>query len=314
MVKLLNNIMGFIMKKVLILLSVLFCFNVYVYAKGLPLSSLSSGEDYSWIKGRQMISINLNPGGAVFYPLLFNTLVNNAVHNTGLIGMDLGSIGKYFDYADAKGSAWYIPAISYSLFVHKQISAEAGIGLYSSTYNLTISKDNAEKLLDALEQGNYVGAVGTDTVFNASFIFMPITFSVKFYGPKRQFYNAFRFGIDAFFYTVSSQNGLTGIKTDHTVYDAALYISYEIGWNIELFPTKEWRVKPTIDIALLEIGYYVRPWTKNVYNTVTGGAASLTTGFSAFNIPSWNSFPDFAKYLANIRFALFPRIGFSLRF
>ena len=87
-----------------------------------------------------------------------------------------------------------------------------------------------------------------------------------------------------------------------------------MGWNIELFPTREWRVKPTIDIAILEIGYYVRPWTGNVYNTVTGGVTSLTAGFSAFNIPAWSSFPNWAKYLANIRFALFPRIGFSLRF
>ncbi|MEI0447385.1 hypothetical protein R4J03_10025 [Brachyspira intermedia] len=302
------------MKKILIFLSILFCFNIYVYAKGLPLSTEVTGDDYSWIKGRQMISVNLNPGGAVFYPLLFNTAANNAVNLTGLIGINLGDINKYFDYADAKGSAWYIPSIHYSLFVHNQISLEAGIGLYSSTYNLNISKENAGKLLEALGQGNYAGVVGTDTTFNASFIFMPSTFGVKFYGPKRQFYNAFRFGIDAFFYTVSTQNGLTGIKTDHTVYDAALYVSYEIGWNIELFPTKEWRVKPTIDIALLEIGYYVRPWTENVYNTVTGGFTSLTAGFSVFNIPAWNSFPTWARYLMNIRFALFPRIGFSLRF
>ena len=302
------------MKKILIFLSILFCFNIYVYAKGLPLSTEVTGDDYSWIKGRQMISVNLNPGGAVFYPLLFNTAVNNAVNLTGLIGVNLGDINKYFDYADAKGSAWYIPSISYSLFVHNQISLEVGIGLYSSTYNLNISKENAGKLLEALGQGNYSGVVGTDTTFNASFMFMPSTFGVKFYGPKRQFYNAFRFGIDAFFYTVSTQNGLTGIKTDHTVYDAALYVSYEIGWNIELFPTKEWRVKPTIDIALLEIGYYVRPWTENVYNTVTGDVTSLTAGFSVFNIPAWNSFPTWARYLMNIRFALFPRIGFSLRF
>lgn len=302
------------MKKIFILLSVLFCLSAYAFAKGLPLSTEVTGEDYSWIKGRQMISVNLNPGGAVFYPLLFNTAVNNAVNLTGLIGMDLGDINKYFDYADAKGSAWYVPAISYSLFVHNQISLETGIGVYSSTYDLTITKENAGKLLEALGQGNYAGVVGKDTTFNASFIFMPVTFGVKFYGPKRQFYNAFRFGIDAFFYTVTTDNGLTGIKTEHTVHDAALYVSYELGWNIELFPTREWRVKPTIDIAILEIGYYVRPWTGNVYNTVTGGVTSLTAGFSAFNIPAWSSFPNWAKYLANIRFALFPRIGFSLRF
>ena len=186
------------MKKYLILLSVLLCFNVYAFAKGLPLSTEVTGEDYSWIKGRQMISFNLNPGGAIFYPLLFNTAVNNAVNLTGLFGTDLGNIGKYFDYADAKGSAWYIPSVAYSLFVHNQIALETGIGVYSSTYDLTITKENAGKLLEALGQPNYSGVIGTDTTFNASFIFMPVTFGVKFYGPKRQFYNAFRFGIDAF--------------------------------------------------------------------------------------------------------------------
>ncbi|WP_300370345.1 hypothetical protein [Brachyspira sp.] len=303
------------MRKVFILLSILFCFNFYAFSKGLPLSTEVTGDDYSWIKGRQMISINLNPGGAIFYPLLFNTAANNAVNLTSLIGVNLGDINKYFDYADAKGSAWYIPSIAYSLFVHKQIAIEVGIGVYSSTYNLTISKENAGKLLEALGQPDYGSVIATDTTFNASFMFMPSTFGVKFYGPKRQFYNAFRFGIDAFFYTVSTENGLTGIKTDHTIYDAALYVSYEIGWNIELFPTKEWKVKPTIDIALLEIGYYVRPWAENVYNTVTGGVTSLTSGFSAFNIPAWNSLPGWTRNIAlNVRFALFPRIGFSLRF
>ena len=106
------------MKKLLFLLSLLFYSNVLLFAKGLPLSTEVTGDDYSWIKGRQMISVNLNPGGAVFYPLLFNTIVNNGVNLSGLIGMDLGNINKYFDYADAKGSAWYIPSISYSLFVH----------------------------------------------------------------------------------------------------------------------------------------------------------------------------------------------------
>ena len=302
------------MKKIFILLSVLFCFNAYASAKGLPLSTEVTGEDYSWIKGRQMISVNLNPGGAVFYPLLFNTAVNNAANLSGLAGINLGDINKYFDYADAKGSAWYIPAISYSLFVHNQIALETGIGVYSSTYDLTISKENAGKLLESLGQGNYSGVVGTDTKFNASFIFMPVTFGVKFYGPKRQFYNAFRFGLDAFFYTVSTENGLTGIRTEHKVHDAALYISYELGWNIELFPTKEWRVKPMLDIGLLEIGYYVRPWTGNLYNAMHGNLGVLTAGFIKLPLPAWESVPGWAKIVSNLRIGLFPRIGFSIRF
>ena len=64
------------MKKYLILLIILFS-SFSLFAKGLPLSTEVTGEDYSWIKGRQMISVNLNPGGAIYFPLLFNTAANN---------------------------------------------------------------------------------------------------------------------------------------------------------------------------------------------------------------------------------------------
>ena len=302
------------MKKSLIILFILLCLSNIVFAKGLPLSTEVTGEDYSWIKGRQMISLNFNPGVSVFSPMLVNTIFTHGKHIAGFLGVNFGTMGDYLNYAEVKGTSWFLPSVTYSLFVHNQIALEAGIGIYGSTYLLNISKENASKLLDSMGQGDYATVIASDTKFRSSFVFMPTTFGVKFYGKKRQFYNAFRLGIDAFFYTIETENGLTGIKTSQSVSDAAVYVSYEIGWNIELFPTKEWRVKPMLDIGLLEIGYYVRPWAANVYNTVTGGVTSLTAGFSAFNIPAWNSFPSWAKYVANIRFALFPRIGFSLRF
>ena len=55
------------MKRYLILLFIFSSFSLF--AKGLPLSTEVTGEDYSWIKGRQMISVNLNPGGAIYFPL-----------------------------------------------------------------------------------------------------------------------------------------------------------------------------------------------------------------------------------------------------
>ena len=302
------------MKKSLIILFILLCLSNIVFAKGLPLSTEVTGEDYSWIKGRQMISFNFNPGVSVLSPLLFNTVVVHGKHIAGMLGTDLGDVGKYLNYAEAKGTSWFIPSVTYSLFVHNQIALEAGIGVYGSDYLLNVSKDNAKKLLEELGHGDYSSVIASDTKFRSSFIFMPATFGVRFYGKKRQFYNAFRFGIDAFFYTIETENGLTGIKTTQSVSDASLYISYEIGWNIELFPTREWRVKPTIDIGLLEIGYYVRPWTGNLYNAMHGNLGVLTAGFIKLPLPAWESVPGWAKIVSNLRIGLFPRIGFSIRF
>ena len=302
------------MKKSLIILFILLCLSNIVFAKGLPLSTEVTGEDYSWIKGRQMISLNFNPGVSVFSPMFLNTAFIHGKHIAGMLGMNLGTIGDYFNYAEIKGSSWFLPKVEYSLFVHNQIALEAGIGVYGSTYLLNISKDNAVKFLQSIGQGEYATVIASDTKFKSSFVFMPTTFGVRFYGKKRQFYNAFRLGIDAFFYTIETENGLTGIKTSQSVSDAAVYISYEIGWNIELFPTKEWRVKPMLDIGLLEIGYYVRPWTGNLYSAVQGNLGVLTAGFVQLPLPAWESIPGWAQIISNLRIGLFPRIGVSIRF
>ncbi|MEI0566577.1 hypothetical protein [Brachyspira pulli] len=302
------------MKKNFIIIFILISLSNVVFAKGLPLSTEATGEDYSWIKGRQMISLNFNPGISVFAPLYFNDIFRHGKHIAGMLGMNLGDISTYLNYAEVKGSSWFLPRVEYSLFVHNQIALEAGIGVYGSEYLLNISKENAGKFLESMGQGDYASVVASDTKFRASFVFMPTTFGVRFYGKKRQFYNAFRLGIDAFFYTIETENGLTGIKTTQSISDAAVYVSYEIGWNIELFPTKEWRVKPMIDIGLLEIGYYVRPWAGNVYGAIQGNLGVLTAGFVQMPLPSWESVPGWAKIVSNLRIGLFPRIGVSIRF
>ena len=95
-----------------------------------------------------------------------------------------------------------------------------------------------------------------------------------------------------------------------------MYLSYELGWTIELFPTREWPVKPYIDISLFEIGYYVRSGMPGLYEDIREGIGFFGSGLVDLSamIPSWNSFPGWANYVSAIKFALFPRIGFSLRF
>ena len=115
---------------------------------------------------------------------------------------------------------------------------------------------------------------------------------------------------------VETENGVTGLKTKRHTVDTGMYISYELGWSIELFPTKEWPVKPYIDISLFEIGYYVRSGMPGLYEDIREGIGFFGSGLVDLSamIPSWNSFPGWANYVSAIKFALFPRIGFSLRF
>ncbi|PTY41301.1 hypothetical protein [Brachyspira hampsonii] len=303
------------MKKFLIIFFIFLCSIHTVFSKGLPLSTEVTGEDYSWIKGRQMISFNLNPGITVFAPMILDTIFKHGRHTVGMFGADLGNTGEYLQYVGLDAFGWYIPSIEYSLFVHNQISVSAGIGLYGSEYSFNISKDNAIKLLQDIKGLDFdlSSIVVSDTKFNASFIIMPVTFGVKFYGKKRQFYNHFRLAIDAFFYDIQTENGITGVRTRQSVADAAVYISYEIGWNIELFPTREWRVKPTIDIGLLEIGYYVRPWGENMANALAGNLLYFFAGGISGDL-NVSNMADSSKMLLNFRIALFPRIGFSIRF
>ena len=279
--------------------------------------SQSTNNNTSWIDGRQMVSVNLNPGFAIWGGMLLNTLLNNAMDITKMFNVNLGEATTYLSYANAKTTSWYIPSVSYSLFVHDQISLEAGLGLYSSAFDLMISKENTIKLLEAT--GNSItggeSVVGGPTTFKSSFYYLPLTFGVKFYTEDKKFFNAFRFGLDSIFYTIDTLNGVTGVQTSHTIADGSFYLSYEFGWSIQLFPTKNWDVKPTIDISLLEIGYYFRPWHQTAYNTIYDSLGLLTSGLlDNLPIPSWDKLPEAVRTYSRIRFALFPRIGFSLRF
>lgn len=92
-------------------------------------------------------------------------------------------------------------------------------------------------------------------------------------------------------------NALQQLGTGN-IYSHGIYLSLELGWRIQLFPKKgaDWPVQAAIDISLFDIGYYVVPWASQL-----------------FNIDTLSGFKQFSTF-ANIKFVLFPRIGFSLRF
>lgn len=322
------------MKKIITAIIVFNISFISLYANGIALSTQSDTNTYSWIKGRQIISVNLNPGYAGMFPPLLNTIFNNYQTFTGLVGFDLGDINDYLSAIEAKGSFWYVPNVSYTLMLHPRIGIEIGFGVQSMSFQLGVPKDKAADLaINFIPEGTIpdVGIpntdditddivntiVGSDTYLKASLIYFPATIGIKFFaGKKRQIINTLRFGVETFMYDIETENGITGLKTKRHTIDTTMYFSYELGWTIELFPTREWPVKPYIDISILEIGYYVRSGIPGLYADIHEGIGFFGSGLVDINamIPTWESFPKWFNYVSSIKFSLFPRIGFSLRF
>ena len=318
------------MKKILVAFIVFNIFIINLYANGIAMSTQSDTNSYSWIKGRQIISVNLSPGYAGLFPSLINNIFDNYKTFAGLADLNTGDIDKYLNAVEAKGSFWYVPNISYTLLLHPRIGIEIGFGVQAMSFQLGIPRDKigdlADSFLPSTDQGgdieNIIGdnidtLIGSDTSFKASMIYFPATIGIKFYGgKKRQVVNTFRFGVEAFMYDIETENGLTGLKTKRHTVDTTLYVSYELGWTIELFPTREWPVKPYIDISILEIGYYIRSGIPGFYGDIREGVGFFGSGLVDINaiIPAWDSFPRWVNYVSAIRLSLFPRIGFSLRF
>lgn len=340
------------MKKIITAIIVFNISFISLYANGIPLSTQSDTNTYSWIKGRQIISVNLNPGYAGMFPPLLNTIFDNYQTFTGLVGFDLGQINDYLSAIEAKGSFWYVPNVSYTLMLHPRIGIEIGFGVQSMSFQLGVPKDKAADLaMNFLPAGtipdvsvpdipdvgipgvdipdvdipgsdevvdNIVNTIlGSDTYLKASLIYFPASIGIKFFaGKKRQIINTLRFGVETFMYDIETENGITGLKTKRHTIDTTMYFSYELGWTIELFPTREWPVKPYIDISILEIGYYVRSGIPGLYADIREGIGFFGSGLVDINamIPTWESFPKWFNYVSSIKFSLFPRIGFSLRF
>lgn len=322
------------MKKIITAIIVFNISFISLYANGIPLSTQSDTNTYSWIKGRQIISVNLNPGYAGMFPPLLNTIFNNYQTFTGLVGFDLGDINDYLSAIEAKGSFWYVPNVSYTLMLHPRIGIEIGFGVQSMSFQLGVPKDKAADLaINFIPEGTIpdVGIpntdditddivntiLGSDTYLKASLIYLPATIGIKFFaGKKKQLINTLRFGVETFMYDIETENGITGLKTKRHTIDTTMYFSYELGWTIELFPTREWPVKPYIDISILEIGYYVRSGIPGLYSDIHEGIGFFGSGLVDINsiIPTWESFPRLINYVSAIKFSLFPRIGFSLRF
>ncbi|TXJ30113.1 hypothetical protein EPJ69_11130 [Brachyspira aalborgi] len=315
---------NFIFKIILYILIINFSIYLTAFSKT-NLNNFFSG-DFStneflarkFAKERQLISVNLLPTHSVIFPNFINSFVKNIETFAGLAKINIGEdISKFLEYVDIKGSFWYVPSISYTFLFTRRVGLEAGISAQSITYTLNINKESAGNLMNKNGIGQFSGVVGGDTTFRASFVRIPFYIGLKvLLGMNYNIINTFKFGIESIISKVETVNGVTGIRTKRETTDTALYISYELGWSINLFPKKNWRVKPSIDFSLFEIGYYVKNVNKGIYGDFKEGISFLGGGLINVNstLPDWDSFSPYVDIITSLRISIFPRFGFTIRF
>ena len=320
---------NFVFKIILYILIINFSIYLTAFSKT-NLNNFFSG-DFStneflarkFAKERQLISVNLLPTHSVIFPNFINSFVKNIETFAGLAKINIGEdISKFLEYVDIKGSFWYVPSISYTFLFTRRVGLEAGISAQSITYTLNLTKENADAFLigkigNINGIGKLGGVVGGDTTFRASFVRIPFYIGLKvLLGMNYNIINTFKFGIESIISKVETVNGVTGLKTKRETTDTALYISYELGWSINLFPKKNWRVKPSIDFSLFEIGYYVKNVNKGIYGDFKEGISFLGGGLINVNstLPEWDSFSPYVDIITSLRISIFPRFGFTIRF
>lgn len=327
---------NFVFKIILYILII----NFFIYLTAFSKTNLNNffSGDFStneflarkFAKERQLISVNLLPTHSVIFPNFINSFVKNIETFAGLAKINIGEdISKFLEYVDIKGSFWYVPSISYTFLFTRRVGLEAGISAQSITYTLNLTKENADAfvkenangLINKIGGGSVIeqlgGVVGGDTTFRASFVRIPFYIGLKvLLGMNYNIINTFKFGIESIISKVETVNGFTGIRTKRETTDTALYISYELGWSINLFPKKNWRVKPSIDFSLFEIGYYVKNVNKGIYGDFKEGISFIGGGLINVNstLPEWDSFSPYVDIITSLRISIFPRFGFTIRF
>ncbi|WP_307971450.1 hypothetical protein [uncultured Brachyspira sp.] len=311
--------------KIILYISII---NFFIYLTAFSKTNLNNffSGDFStneilarkFAKERQLISVNLLPTHSVIFPNFINSFVKNIETFAGLAKINIGGdISKFLEYVDIKGSFWYVPSISYTFLFTRRVGLEAGISAQSITYTLNINKESVGNLMNKNGIGQFSGVVGGDTTFRASFVRVPFYIGLKvLLGMNYNIINTFKFGIESIISKVETVNGVTGIRTKRETTDTALYISYELGWSINLFPKKNWRVKPSIDFSLFEIGYYVKNVNKGIYGDFKEGISFLGGGLINVNstLPEWDSFSPYVDIITSLKISIFPRFGFTIRF
>lgn len=278
---------------------------------------------------RQLLSVNLLPSHSAIFPPFVNSLMKNIDTFFGLAQIDIGESKNYLNYINIKGSFWYIPDISYTFLFNRFVGIELGIGAQSVSYSLNIDKNSITNILGTNKI--YVGGHQVDILkalkgknqsFKVSLVYIPIHLGLKIIsGKTHKTVNTFKIGLETVVYKTEVENIISGYTYTRSSYEATAYVSYELGWQIDLFPNKNWRVKPYLDFSLFEIGYYIKSATGGIYEDVREGIGFFGNGLIDISmLPSWNDIlknGEYGKYVGivtSLKIAIFPRFGFTIRF
>ena len=311
------------MKKCFIYIFIYVPFIIIIYQN--ILYPFSYNDQYDWKEKRQTISINAIPSYSVIFPPLADNLLYNIETFASIAKININNYADFLNYIDIKGNFWYVPNISYTFYLYKGIGLEVSAGLQHLEYSLTITAENALKLATNYAQiptlpgniGDVASLLAGDTVFKGSFYYLPITIGFKLLSGKNgEFVNTIRVGVETVIYDIVTQNGLTGLKTKRSTIDPTIYVSYELGWSIDLFPNKDWKVRTYLDISLFEIGYYITSSMSGVYGDVREGVGFFGSGLVDITkfLPLWDTFPTAIDFVTSLKFSIFPRIGVTIRF
>ncbi len=259
---------------------------------------------WGYMEGRSKVGVN------VAQSVVMNSLVligDGVVQRDSVASSIIGVLGGDPDLVVAdfnlktKGATWGLSLYyDFTIFDYMVVSIEAGF----STANVS---------LEQVEYNTYSDGSTDKTLsdYNLSYRALPYSFGVKFFPWKKApygFYVMPKIGgtyiemVGRVDISADSNDDELGMLIAYTS-GSGVYMSVELGWNIELFPNKgkDWPVHMGIDIGFIDLGYYVVPWATGTINNLDNA------GFISESI---------SKYLwaSNIRALVLPKIGFSIRF
>lgn len=163
-----------------------------------------------------------------------------------------GASGKFYD-----GKFGIRLSYNYTYLPKQSIDITLGFYAFDTHYG-----DSGEPLRDGA--GNIISSAMLQKFYNGSTIAIPASIGVRFYFNKSNTPNGFfllpKVGMTTFIVNGKEQRSDGSIKyKNSTIYD--FYISGEMGFRIDLFSKigADWKVRPFIDISLLDIGYSFTP-------------------------------------------------------
>ena len=240
-----------------------------------------------YMKKRNLIGFNFMPAiGTLAINLGLDYIISDNINN---------EVGKYSDKSAHTKFAGFGMLFNYDFIVLPYMSLSLEGGFAKSSFDFNIEGDAGNLYLD----------------YNTISYVLGIKFFPRGKAPWG-FYLYPKFGGTILNFKVTGESDVNELVDNPTdllpnevmnkdLKSHGMYLALEMGWRIQLFPKigKDWPVQIGIDIALLDIGYYLTSWGASDIINAFGGAGTI---------------PSKYEYLSRIRLLPMPRLGFSILF